>query len=69
MNIKFVDFPAFYHNSGNWLSFADGHVEHHRWTDPRTLQGFQAGALIPLVVDSPNNPDLDWIRERTTELR
>jgi len=65
----FVDFPAFYHNSGSWISFADGHVELRRWTDPRTMPGFKASEFIPLIVPSPNNSDLDWIRERTTELR
>lgn len=66
---SFVDFPAFYHNGGNWLSFADGHVEHRRWTDSRTMPGFKASEPLPLNVESPNNPDLDWIRERTTELK
>ena len=66
---RFVDFPGFYHQGGTWVTYADGHADLRRWTDPRTLQGFQHGTLIPLNQPSPANPDLDWLRARTTELR
>ncbi len=31
-----VDYPASYHGGGCGYSFADGHVEIHKWLDPRT---------------------------------
>ena len=34
---KIASYPAGYHDSGANLSFADGHVEYHRWQDARTL--------------------------------
>ena len=61
----FFNFPAAYHNRGGVLTYADGHVEPHRWVDSRTIN--------PHPVDfhthnesSPNNPDLYWLRQRTT---
>ena len=33
---QWADFPAFWHGDGCNFSFADGHVEHWRWQDPRT---------------------------------
>ena len=61
----FFNFPSIAHNNGGVLSYADGHVEWHRWTDPRTLS--------PTSIDfhrhsdlSPNNADLDWLQEHTT---
>ena len=46
-----TDVPAARHSRGCNFSFADGHVEHWRWMDSRTL------ALTPSAT-TPNNPDL-----------
>ena len=64
-----VDFPASYHNNAGALAFADGHSEIKRWRDPRTMPPLRKGEPIPLVVPMPNNPDLEWLRERTTALK
>ncbi len=53
-----VDYPADWHNQGANLSFVDGHTETWRWRDPRTVPSHRAGQTIPLVVYSPNNPDV-----------
>jgi prepilin-type N-terminal cleavage/methylation domain-containing protein/prepilin-type processing-associated H-X9-DG protein len=53
------DMPAAYHNGAGTLSFADGHVESHRWKDPRTL-------FSPPFSLSPNNQDISWLQERAT---
>jgi prepilin-type N-terminal cleavage/methylation domain-containing protein/prepilin-type processing-associated H-X9-DG protein len=45
------DIPAIWHSRGCNFSFADGHAEHWRWKDARTL------ALTPSAT-TPNNPDL-----------
>jgi prepilin-type N-terminal cleavage/methylation domain-containing protein/prepilin-type processing-associated H-X9-DG protein len=64
-----VDYPASYHNGAGGLFFADGHSEIKKWLDERTTPLLKKGELIPLNVPSPNNPDLEWIRERTTSLK
>jgi prepilin-type N-terminal cleavage/methylation domain-containing protein/prepilin-type processing-associated H-X9-DG protein len=35
-----VDYPANYHGGSSAFSFADGHVELHKWSDPLMLQPF-----------------------------
>src|SRR5207253_7643375 len=58
----FFHFPAVYHSGGSVVSFADGHLEHHRWTDSRTLTSSTVFHWGP----SPGNADLAWLRERAT---
>jgi prepilin-type N-terminal cleavage/methylation domain-containing protein/prepilin-type processing-associated H-X9-DG protein len=63
------DMPAAYHNGSGSTSFADGHCEAKRWTDPRTVPPLLQGQLIPdsqRVVASPGNRDLQWLQERAT---
>lgn len=64
----FLHYPAAHHMKGGVFSFADGHVESHRWLDRRTVN--------PGRIDfhrhnesSPGNRDLRWIQARTTILR
>lgn len=64
-----VDYPASYHNNAGALTFADGHSEIKKWIDPRTTPLLKRGELIPLNVAMANNPDLEWLRERTTALK
>jgi len=56
--------PASYHNGATAFSFADGHMETHRWRVGGTirppLQGAAAGASA-----SPGD-DFDWLKERTS---
>ncbi len=66
-----TDYPGSYHNGAGNLSFGDGHVEAHKWVDPRTRP--------PLVIDtgldrsggfadgtpSENNPDVQWLIDRS----
>jgi hypothetical protein len=63
---KIVDYPASYHNRAGGLSFADGHSEVKKWLDGRTTPQLKKRQEIPLNVDSPNNPDVFWLMERTT---
>ncbi len=35
---RWWDPPPVYHNDGTNFSFADGHVEYWKWTDPRTVE-------------------------------
>jgi prepilin-type N-terminal cleavage/methylation domain-containing protein len=65
---RFLHIPASYHHRAGVNAFGDGHVESHRWRDPRTIR--------PRLADfhnhnepSPGNVDLAWLRERTTGKR
>jgi len=60
-NATWVDIPAIRHNRGAVLSYADGHSEFKKWTDPITL----STGLVPNT-PSPNNADIAWLQQRTT---
>jgi hypothetical protein len=63
----FIHYPSDLHGALGVVSFADGHIEPHKWLDPRTMIGLPAGdAFIPHDTPSPNNPDLRWIAARTS---
>ena len=61
-----IDFPASYHNSSGRLSFADGHVESHRWLEPTTLAplGHSEGGHT-----SPTDRDAQWLQAHCTYLK
>ncbi len=65
-----VDWPGTYHNYGASLSFADGHTEHHKWTDPRTRNTNAPRTLpFPIAVrQTPTNQDIVWLQARTSAL-
>jgi len=66
----FIHYPSSLHRGSGILSFADGHVEIHKWLDGRTRKSLPNGATyIPHNDASPGNPDLKWIRARTTQLK
>ena len=52
--------PGTYHLRAGTFSFADGHVELHRWHDPRTLP------TLAYDTPSPNNGDLLWLLRHTS---
>jgi prepilin-type N-terminal cleavage/methylation domain-containing protein/prepilin-type processing-associated H-X9-DG protein len=61
----FFNWPNSAHNKGAVASFADGHVEYHRWRDPRTITAYSSDYHAHRD-PSPANQDLNWIRERTS---
>ncbi len=61
---RILSFPSGLHQRATTLSFADGHVETHRWLDPRTLPPVQSASGLA-ETESPNNPDIDWLQQRT----
>ena len=63
---RIVDIPASYHNGSGGFSFADGHSETKKWQDARTVEAFQKGTVTPYNRPSPNNPDIQWMQERST---
>ena len=54
---RWGDLPAIWHSRGCNFSFADGHVEHWRWMDARTL------VLTSGVTTTPNNTDLQRLQD------
>ena len=56
--------PASYHNGGANFSFADGHLESHRWLVPATVRPVQH-ARIPSFKASPQT-DFEWLKVRTS---
>lgn len=67
-NAQFVDYPASYHNGACGFSFADTHAEIKKWLDPRTKVPITYTGIISSR-NSPNNPDITWMQERTSALR
>jgi len=67
---EFIHFPSSFHRFGGVLSFADGHVEWHKWTDGRTrVNNLPGGTFIAHGQSSFGNQDLKWLRERATQRR
>jgi prepilin-type N-terminal cleavage/methylation domain-containing protein len=66
---QITDWPASYHNKATAFSFADGHSEIHRWTDPRTTPFVQKGVALVLGVASANNQDVAWLQTHGTAPR
>jgi prepilin-type N-terminal cleavage/methylation domain-containing protein len=65
-----IHYPSDLHRRSGVLAFADAHVEPHLWEDSRTRLHIADGqSYIPHNISSPNNPDLNWIAERTTSLK
>ena len=54
------------HGRKNCLAFADGHVELHRWLDPRTFT-MSMGQVFGLA--TPNSPDLKYMQQGYAEVR
>jgi prepilin-type N-terminal cleavage/methylation domain-containing protein/prepilin-type processing-associated H-X9-DG protein len=59
---EWADLPGSYHNNGAVLSFADGHVEIHKWTEPETTAPAQPdAAALPRDISSKGRADLNWL--------
>ncbi len=58
------DVPANHHRKGTILSFADGHAESHRWTDPRTLFPITRNRLN--FINQSGNRDIDWLHDHAS---
>ena len=63
-----VDIPASYHNGAGGLVFADAHGEIHRWMDARTRPPIHHRSEITHL-ETPNNPDSDWLAARVSSRR
>mgnify|MGYP002832435585 FL=1 len=66
--MKLFDYPASYHNNAAGIAFADGHSEIHKWLDPRTVPPLTKGRELKLNVSTPENPDMLWMQEHSSDL-
>ncbi|MDB6059308.1 MAG: hypothetical protein JWO95_3152 [Verrucomicrobiales bacterium] len=58
-----VDVPASYHNGGCSISFADGHLERHRWQDARTKAAVKGQFMWSSVQSTPGNVDMRYLSD------
>ena len=66
---QIIDYPGAYHNGAGSFSFADGHVETHRWNDRRTDPILSPGQLLPLNQNLPNDLDILWLQQHAVGQR
>jgi prepilin-type N-terminal cleavage/methylation domain-containing protein len=66
----FFHVPGLHHNIGSVVSFADAHIDYHRWRDPWAQKGFPLlGTLSVHSANPGGNRDLPWLSEHTTALQ
>ena len=66
-DLEWWDLPASYHNGAANFTFADGHVETHRWIDNSTKRPARPdGAALPFAVNATHQADFDWVIQRTS---
>jgi prepilin-type N-terminal cleavage/methylation domain-containing protein/prepilin-type processing-associated H-X9-DG protein len=71
---RLISVPANYHEGATSFSFADGHVESHRWLDNRTrLPNRYCGCIAHYdwegwFTETPNSPDVAWLQAGTSSL-
>lgn len=63
------DFPASYHNRAGALSFADGHMEIHKWVTGNITKNISGNGDITSSEPALGNADISWLQFRTTRLR
>ncbi len=59
--------PGSYHNGGVNLTFADGHLEAHRWVVPGTIRPVMKARFDRFPASPPT--DFDWLKQRTSYKR
>jgi len=57
--------PASYHNGAANFSFADGHLESHRWIVPDTVKPARQSGVGGTFPASPQT-DFQWMKDRTS---
>jgi prepilin-type N-terminal cleavage/methylation domain-containing protein/prepilin-type processing-associated H-X9-DG protein len=62
-------YPASHHNGSGNISFADGHIETHRWLDPRVARPRKGLIWHNHNEPVPGSVDLRWLRARATVRR
>jgi prepilin-type processing-associated H-X9-DG protein len=55
--------PININKNGANLSFADGHVEHHRWRYHRVVTTYSGAGHKPVII-ADDLADLQWLQEK-----
>ena len=67
---SFLDYPANYHGGANCFSFADGHVEAHKWKGYLLSTPYAKNVIAGGAIGSPplgaQDPDWLWLRDHST---
>jgi prepilin-type N-terminal cleavage/methylation domain-containing protein/prepilin-type processing-associated H-X9-DG protein len=64
---RWIDLPASYHHGAANLSFADGHVESHKWLCSSTMPPSRPyAAHLPFAVPPNQRADFYWLMARTS---
>jgi prepilin-type processing-associated H-X9-DG protein len=69
---RLISVPANFHHGAANITFADGHVELHRWLDARTRVANRYCGCIAhyeregYYTDAPYNSDVDWLQLHTS---
>jgi prepilin-type N-terminal cleavage/methylation domain-containing protein/prepilin-type processing-associated H-X9-DG protein len=63
------DYPASYHNGSGRFSFADGHVEGHRWLGPAILVPLVSGQRLGHAHTPATDRDAQWLQGHCTYLK
>ena len=66
MSGLYYQFPSVEHGKSGVVSFADGHVDTHRWVAPYTFQMARAGFVTHLNFAFSPPEDLIWLRQHAT---
>ncbi len=65
---RWTDLPASYHNGAANLSFADGHIETHKWLCGSTRPPSRPDAAhLPFPVPAAQMGDFNWLMARTSD--
>ncbi len=59
--------PGSYHDGAANFSFADGHLERHRWQTAAIIRPVHRARIPPFPADP--RTDFDWLKERTSAKR
>lgn len=66
-SLEWTDLPASYHGGAANLTFADGHAESHKWSEPSTrLPPRPDAARLPFQVTAAERSDFEWLMRRTS---
>ncbi len=62
---KWGNMPGSFHSGGLNSSFADGHMESHRWASTNTVRPPVQGAVTAATEANPRT-DFEWLKQRTS---
>ena len=64
---EWISLPASFHHEAATISFADGHIELHRWFDGGTrVRPVPDAAGLPRTVSDDHLTDFEWLADRSS---